>query len=113
MIQYIQAPTESTSDTLTIERRWNNARQTDIDTRIREVREDPQAYPEYSVSDGRLYHSTIDMGRRAILSLEERDALFKREYLRMDKPTLSGYVAHMQNKYVNASLPCRTTTMDT
>ena len=79
MIQYIQAPTQSSSDTLSIERRWNNARQVDIDERIRDVREDPQAYPEYSVSDGRLYHSSIDMGRRAILSLEHCIALFQRE----------------------------------
>ena len=79
MIQYIQAPTDSTSDTLTVERRWNNARQDDIDARIREVRDDPQAHLEYSVSDGRLYYSSIDMGRRAILSLEERDAVFERE----------------------------------
>jgi hypothetical protein len=103
MIQYIQAPTESSSDTLTIERRWNNARQDDIDQRIREVREDPQAYPEYSVSDGRLYHSSVDMGRRSIISLEERDAVFEREYIGMDKPSLAGYVAHMRAKYVNAS----------
>ena len=85
MIDYLQAPVESTSATLTVERRWANATQEQIDQYIERVRGDPQGNPDYSVADGRLYHSSVDMGRRAILSLEERPNVFSREYERSGK----------------------------
>ena len=103
MIAFKPAPVGSKSDTLTVERRWANATQADLDKRMREVRATPESHPEYTVANDRLYHTSVEMGRRVILSLEERDAVFAREYARYDQPSLSQFVTLMRNKYVNAS----------
>ena len=103
MIAYKEAPVNSKSDTLSLQRRWANATRAQVDAFMDRVRQRPNDHPEYTVAGNTLYHTHGRLGRKEIVPLESREQTMAGALERYSYPGLQRFQQQLANEYVNLS----------
>ena len=103
MIAYKEAPVNSKSNTLSLQRRWANATRAQVDAFMDRVRQRPNEHPEYTVAGNTLYHTHGRLGRKEIVPLESREQTMAGALERYSYPGLQRFQQQLANEYVNLS----------
>jgi hypothetical protein len=100
---YRDAPIDSQNPRLSVENRFMNVTQSQLDDFMRRVQQRPGAYPTYQASNNVLYHIHGRLGRREIVPLEQREATMAAALRRHGYPGLHRFQQQLANEYVNLS----------